>query len=87
MLNKRLAESIYLLFLCLESQTVLTISKNFVKMKKVALYFVALSVFGIIALSACKQKAPETTEPEAAPIEEVVPAADTVVVVDTVAVQ
>ena len=87
MLIKRFAKSIYLLFLWLESQTVLTISKNFVKMKKVALYFVALSVFGVIALSACKQKAPETTEPEAAPVEEVVPAADTVVVADTVAVQ
>ena len=56
-------------------------------MKKVALYFVALTVFGVMALSSCKQKAPETTEPEAAPVEEVVPAADTVVVADTVAVQ
>lgn len=55
-------------------------------MKKVALYFAALTVFGVLALSACKQKAPETTEPEAAPVEEVVPAADTVAV-DTVAVQ
>ncbi|MBN1415346.1 MAG: hypothetical protein JW973_09615, partial [Bacteroidales bacterium] len=61
--------------------------KKFIKMKKVALYFVALSVIGVIALSACKQKAPETTEPEAAPVEEVVPAADTVVVADTVAVE
>ncbi|MBN2273411.1 MAG: hypothetical protein JXK95_03680 [Bacteroidales bacterium] len=57
-------------------------------MKKVALYFVALTMFGVIALSACKQKAPETTEPEAEPIEEVVPAADTIIeaveeVVDT----
>jgi hypothetical protein len=72
--------------LWLDSQTVLTISKNLIKMKKVALYFAALTVFGVLALSACKQKAPETTEPEAAPVEEVVPAADTVAV-DTVAVQ
>jgi hypothetical protein len=55
-------------------------------MKKIALYFVALTVFGVMALSSCKQKAPETT-PEATPVEEVVPAADTVVVADTVAVQ
>jgi len=56
-------------------------------MKKVALYLVAFTVFGVLALSSCKQKAPETTEPEATPVEEVVPAADTVVVADTVAVQ
>jgi len=56
-------------------------------MKKVALYFVALTVFGVIALSACKQKAPETTEPEAAPVEEVVPVVDTVVADTAVAVQ
>jgi hypothetical protein len=54
-------------------------------MKKVALYFVAFTVFGVLALSSCKQKAP--AEPEATPVEEVVPAADTVVVADTIAVQ
>jgi hypothetical protein len=52
-------------------------------MKKVALYFVALTVFGVMALSSCKQKAPETTEPAATPTEEVVPAADTAAVADT----
>jgi hypothetical protein len=54
-------------------------------MKKIALYFVALTVFGVMALSSCKQKAPETTP--ATPVEEVVPAADTAVAADTVAVQ
>jgi hypothetical protein len=56
-------------------------------MKKIALYFVALTVFGVIALSSCKQKAAETTtEPETPAVEEVVPAADTVAA-DTTAVQ
>lgn len=55
-------------------------------MKKIALYFVALTVFGVIALSSCKQKAAETTQPETPAVEEVVPAADTVAA-DTTAVQ
>lgn len=64
-----MVELIYLLLLCQLINQKLT-SKIF-KMKKIAYLFVAFAFLGVIALTSCKTKTVETTEPvmEEAPVE------------------